>query len=204
VNAFFDAVPSLHSLWWIPSGGHRRRMALRDAGPSRPDASFAQVNEATSEFLASHILERIRSHAPAHVVDAYAGAGRVAIALDGEGVSVTAIEVDHDAAAWAARSLSSRSHVVIDRVERVIDRVLPADVVLVNPPRTGVDERVCGAIVRAVPAPRAMIYVSCDPATLARDVARLPGWRIASMRCFDMFPQTAHVETVCELVPVAA
>jgi 23S rRNA (uracil1939-C5)-methyltransferase len=42
--------------------------------------------------------------------------------------------------------------------------------------------------------------VSCDPATLARDVGRLPGWRIAGLRSFDMFPQTAHVETVCELV----
>jgi tRNA/tmRNA/rRNA uracil-C5-methylase (TrmA/RlmC/RlmD family) len=49
-----------------------------------------------------------------------------------------------------------------------------------------------------------MLYVGCDPATLARDVTRLPGWKIASMKCFDMFPQTAHVETVCELVPEAA
>jgi tRNA/tmRNA/rRNA uracil-C5-methylase (TrmA/RlmC/RlmD family) len=46
-----------------------------------------------------------------------------------------------------------------------------------------------------------VIYVSCDAATLARDVARLPGFRVASLRAFDMFPQTAHVETVCELVP---
>jgi len=49
-----------------------------------------------------------------------------------------------------------------------------------------------------------MIYVSCDPATLARDLARMPRYRIASLRAFDMFPQTAHVETVCELVPEAA
>ena len=45
------------------------------------------------------------------------------------------------------------------------------------------------------------MYVSCDPATLARDVGRLPAWRMASVQAFDMFPQTAHVETVCELVP---
>ena len=43
--------------------------------------------------------------------------------------------------------------------------------------------------------------MSCDPATLARDLARLPRYRIASVHAFDMFPQTAHVETVCELVP---
>ena len=52
-----------------------------------------------------------------------------------------------------------------------------------------------------MPAPRAVIYVSCDPATLARDLSRMPRYRIASIRAFDMFPQTAHVETVCELVP---
>lgn len=43
--------------------------------------------------------------------------------------------------------------------------------------------------------------MSCDPATLARDVGRLVGWQVASLECFDMFPQTAHVETVCVLGP---
>jgi tRNA/tmRNA/rRNA uracil-C5-methylase (TrmA/RlmC/RlmD family) len=52
--------------------------------------------------------------------------------------------------------------------------------------------------------PRVIAYVSCNPAPLARDVARMPGYRIASLVPFDMFPQTAHVETVCELVPEAA
>jgi hypothetical protein len=47
----------------------------------------------------------------------------------------------------------------------------------------------------------ALFYISCDPATLARDLRRLPNYRIASLVAFDMFPQTAHVETVCELVP---
>jgi tRNA/tmRNA/rRNA uracil-C5-methylase (TrmA/RlmC/RlmD family) len=51
---------------------------------------------------------------------------------------------------------------------------------------------------------RAIVYVSCNPATLARDLSRLPRWRIASLQAFDMFPQTAHVETVCELTPEAA
>jgi 23S rRNA (uracil1939-C5)-methyltransferase len=87
------------------------------------------------------------------------------------------------------------------RVEDVIETSLPADVVLLNPPRAGVHERVTAAL--AATQPRAIVYVSCDPGTLARDVARLPSFRIASLRAFDMFPQTAHVETVCELVPEA-
>jgi 23S rRNA (uracil1939-C5)-methyltransferase len=73
--------------------------------------------------------------------------------------------------------------------------------VILNPPRTGASAPVIAALRDASPSPRAVVYVSCDPATLARDVGRLPGWRIAGLRSFDMFPQTAHVETVCELVP---
>jgi tRNA/tmRNA/rRNA uracil-C5-methylase (TrmA/RlmC/RlmD family) len=67
-----------------------------------------------------------------------------------------------------------------------------------------VDARVTAALEAAHPLPRAVLYVSCDPATLARDLARLTGYRLASVRGYDMFPQTAHVETVCELVPGAA
>jgi len=52
--------------------------------------------------------------------------------------------------------------------------------------------------------PRVVAYVSCNPATLARDIARMPSYRVASLVPFDMFPQTAHVESVCELVPTAA
>jgi tRNA/tmRNA/rRNA uracil-C5-methylase (TrmA/RlmC/RlmD family) len=88
------------------------------------------------------------------------------------------------------------------RVEAALPAALPADIVILNPPRTGLDERVPVALTAA--PPRALIYVSCNPATLARDIARLPRYRIASVVAFDMFPQTAHVETVCELVPEAA
>ena len=81
---------------------------------------------------------------------------------------------------------------------------LPADVVLLNPPRTGVDPRVTTALEEIAVKPRALFYVSCDPATLARDLSRLPSYRLAALRGYDMFPQTAHVETVCELVPADA
>ena len=61
-----------------------------------------------------------------------------------------------------------------------------------------------GLLGGATQKPKAILYVSCNPATLARDIRRLPGYEIRSLRGFDMFPQTAHVETVCELVPASS
>lgn len=204
-SEFFAKAPSLGSLWYTPVHGRRQRLAARgSADDSAPDASFIQVNEVTAAALLAYALERVRVHSPATVVDAYAGSGQAAVALAANGIRATAIELDRDAAHWAERHLAAPSRVIAARVEDVIGAALPADVVLLNPPRTGVHARVCEAIVTASPAPRAVIYVSCDPATLARDVSRMTGYRVASLVCFDMFPQTAHVESVCELVPAAA
>ena len=82
--------------------------------------------------------------------------------------------------------------------------MLPADLVILNPPRAGVDSRVTGALEAEAARLRGIIYISCNPATLARDLSRLPSYRIESLHAFDMFPQTAHVETVCELRPTGA
>jgi 23S rRNA (uracil1939-C5)-methyltransferase len=77
--------------------------------------------------------------------------------------------------------------------------VLPADVVIVNPPRAGLGQSVADRLREA--RPRRLIYVSCDPATLARDLRRMgigtAGLRV--VRAFDMFPQTSHVETLVEV-----
>ena len=67
-----------------------------------------------------------------------------------------------------------------------------------NPPRVGMDERAVGRL--AASAAERIVYVSCDPGTLARDIGRLgEGWRLGDARAFDLFPQTAHVETVATL-----
>jgi 23S rRNA (uracil1939-C5)-methyltransferase len=194
-------VPRLRTIWWVPENGPRRKVASRTE-EATPDASFVQINAGTAEELRAHVVERVAAYAPMHVVDAYAGDGDTAVALSQRGSRVTAIEADRDAARYAADRLTAPSRSVAARVEDALRESLPADVVLLNPPRTGVHERVCRTLEHA--DARAIIYVSCDPATLARDVARLPAWRVASLICFDMFPQTAHVETVCELVPARA
>jgi 23S rRNA (uracil1939-C5)-methyltransferase len=154
--------------------------------------------------LWAHVLERARSHDPARVVDAYAGTGATAIPLASDGREVVAIELDRDAVESFRDRLPAPSSVIAGRVEEHLEASLPADVVLLNPPRAGVDARVTAALQSATRPPRAIIYVSCDPATLARDLARLDRYKLAGVRAYDMFPQTAHVETVCELVPEAA
>jgi 23S rRNA (uracil1939-C5)-methyltransferase len=199
-EAFFSAVPRLAALWWIPEGAGRRRLYTREAR-SAPGASFAQVNPAVARTLHARVLSLALAHKPGFVIDGYAGLGDTAVSLAEQGVRVTAIELDRDAVRWSATRLPAGSRALAGRVEDVLARVLPADVVILNPPRAGVDKRVAQILEATQPPPTAIIYVSCDPATLGRDVARLPRYRVASLESFDMFPQTAHVETVCELVP---
>ena len=86
-------------------------------------------------------------------------------------------------------------------MEDELPEALPADLVILNPPRAGVDARVTATLESEAHRLRGVVYISCNPATLARDLARLPSYRIESLHAFDMFPQTAHVETVCELRP---
>ena len=203
---FFDAVTSLSAVWWENDEGARR--VIGDRRPSRslqrPVASFAQVNAEVAVNLRKHVLAMISSYSPKKIVDAYSGAGETAIELARAGASVTAIELDNDAARWCALHLPEGSVSVRGRVEEALPKALPADAVILNPPRAGTDRAVTDALQRVPEKPRVIAYVSCNPATLARDIERLPGYRIASLVPFDMFPQTAHVETVCELVPEAA
>jgi 23S rRNA (uracil1939-C5)-methyltransferase len=197
---FFGASPHLAALWWIPDGQSRRRLHAREAA-SAPGASFAQVNPAVAAPLRRRVIALALAHRPSSAVDAYAGLGLTATELATHGVRVTAIELDRDAVGWAAQRLPPGSRALGGRVEDHLPHALPVDVVILNPPRAGVDKRVTDVLDAVDPAPAAIVYVSCDPATLARDVSRLVRFRIASLESFDMFPQTAHVETVCELVP---
>lgn len=158
---------------------------------------FTQVNRGASELLEAHVLERVAATAPDRVLDAYAGTGLYARRLEREGVDVTAIEAHPEAVAEARRAAPS-SRVLEGAVEARLAEALPVDVAILNPPRAGVAEAVADALAAA--GPDRVVYVSCDPATLARDLRRLvDAYDVAGIRCFDLFPQTAHVETVVEL-----
>jgi 23S rRNA (uracil1939-C5)-methyltransferase len=208
LGEFLDAVPTLAAVWWHAEGRRRRLVAdRRQAG--EPGGSFAQVNPEMAEQMHRAVVERVMHHAPRTVVDLFSGAGDTAVALTERGVQVAAVELDEEASAFAASRLPAGSRAIAARAEDAIASLLPADVVVLNPPRAGVDARITAALEASVSGargaaserPRAILYVSCDPATLARDVARLPSWRVEHLACYDLFPQTAHVETVCELRP---
>jgi tRNA/tmRNA/rRNA uracil-C5-methylase (TrmA/RlmC/RlmD family) len=202
-QSFFEFCPGLRELWWAPDEQRRRIVASRGDG-TRGGGSFAQVNVAVGEALHTHVVERVAAYRPSTVVDAYSGTGETAARIAAAGAHVTAIESDREAASLAATRLPPGSHSLCGRVEDLLEHALPADVVVLNPPRAGVDGRVASLLQSRDDAARAVVYVSCDPATLARDLARMPRFRLDSIVLFDMFPQTAHVETVCELVPEAA
>jgi 23S rRNA (uracil1939-C5)-methyltransferase len=193
---FAAACPLAHVIRWKPDRGRPRVVLDRRRGTA-PAMSFEQVNPVVAERLRAHVLERVLARGPHTAVDAYAGSGAHAIALAERGIAVTAIEVDAEASAFMARHLPAGSRAVTARVEDALGAALPADLVIVNPPRTGVAAEVTAVLEAA--RPPALLYVSCNPATLARDLTRLPSYHIITLTAFDMFPQTAHVETVCEL-----
>jgi 23S rRNA (uracil1939-C5)-methyltransferase len=201
-DQFAAAVPSLSAVWWEPADDKPRRLLYDRRSDRTPGASFSQINAEMAEILREHVLDIARAARPRTAVDAYAGAGQTAKLLSEEGIGVTAIELDADASEWSALSLRPPSSAVQGRVEEILPTVLPADLVVLNPPRAGVDVRVTELLEANAASIRGVIYVSCNPATLARDVSRLPSYGIESVRAFDMFPQTAHVETVCALRPL--
>jgi 23S rRNA (uracil1939-C5)-methyltransferase len=187
-------------LWWRPEGGAPR--AVAGSAEPYPAAVFEQVHPAMGDRVRGWALARLGPLDGARAWDLYAGVGETSALLAAAGVEVESVEVDARAVQEAQRrgpAEGVRRHA--GRAEDVVPKLAPASVVVTNPPRTGMDERVAEAIASA--APGRMAYISCDPATLARDLARiLSAWkgaappRVAAVRAFDLFPQTAHVETV--------
>jgi 23S rRNA (uracil1939-C5)-methyltransferase len=205
-DELLQRVPTLHAIWHQPSsdappvllaGEPQLEEEWQDENLSLGGAVFLQVNRQAAVLLEDHVMSVAGDVAGKAVVDAYCGVGLHARRFVRQGAHVTGIELDGQAVNEARRTVPGAVFMA-DRVEAALGGVLPADLAVLNPPRTGLAQEVTDALL-AAPPPR-IIYVSCDPATLARDVRRLaPAYALRSIRCFDLFPQTAHVETVAEL-----
>jgi 23S rRNA (uracil1939-C5)-methyltransferase len=161
-------------------------------------AAFLQVNRAAAILLERHVLALAGDVQGIRVIDAYCGAGLHARRLALAGARVVGLELDPAAVAAARANAPDGATFHQGTVEELIDTHLPADLVILNPPRAGAAPEVIDALLRSPPG--RIIYVSCDPATLARDIARLSAeFEVAGIGSFDLFPQTAHVETVAEM-----
>ena len=170
--------------------------AVAGAAEPFPATVFEQVHPAMGDKVRAFALAALGDVDGRHVWDLYAGIGETTSALVLAGASVESVESDPRAVAEAeARGPAAERHV--GRVERVLGRLRRPGLVITNPPRTGMDERVGAGLERS--APERIVYISCDPATLARDLSRLPSYRLVAATAFDLFPQTAHVETVAVL-----
>lgn len=199
-------VPPLDAVWHQPApasspvllaGDARLEETWSDEDLGVAGAVFLQINRGAAALLETHVVDLAGDIDGRTVIDAYCGVGLHARRLSRRGGRVTGIELDPLALDEARRAVPG-AHFIGGRVEDELPGVLPADLVIVNPPRAGLAPAAADALL-AKPPDR-IIYVSCDPATLARDVARLaPRFAVRSIRCFDLFPQTAHVETVLEL-----
>ena len=164
--------------------------------------AFSQVNPKAAAVLYRRVAETIAPDG-AEVVDLYAGSGGIALTLLAAGAArVTAVE-SHPAAVRAARTSveaagwADRFEAHAMTVETALEALpLAASKLIVNPPRKGLGPLAAAGL--AARPWRRLVYVSCNPDTLARDIAQLGG-RILSVTPVDLFPQTRHVETVLTL-----
>ena len=184
------------------------RPVVEQIGAARQNltgGAFSQINPGAAERLYGQVTEAVRPRKK-RILDLYSGSGGIALTLLGAGAdAVYAIEssrnaVDAAVAAAADAGWSTRLKMVANAVERALDDAPPIETVVVNPPRKGLSAEVRTAL--AARPWQQMVYVSCDPDTLARDVAALPG-RVESVVPVDLFPQTRHVETVLSLIRTA-
>ena len=177
-----------------------------------PDA-FIQVNWAQMDVLYQCVIDALGGHAGLRVVDAYAGIGVLACHLAAEAREVVCIESNRGAAQLGVLNArvndgAERMHFVLSPVEDALPRAGAAemaDVVILDPPRAGCSGRVTGWL--ALAGPERIVYVSCDPATLARDLHTLVAsgpYRVDALDVVDMFPQTYHVECVVRLTRTEA
>jgi tRNA/tmRNA/rRNA uracil-C5-methylase (TrmA/RlmC/RlmD family) len=209
-SAFADSV--------LTSTGDRVVLADRDPAPVVTERAigrtwrlqandFWQVHPGAADTLVAAVLEGARPLAGERCWDLYSGVGLLAGALGervGTAGGVVAVESRRRASQHARHNLADLPQVrcVADRVDRYVrSRIAQGrvDVVVLDPPRSGAG----AGIIRAVAnrRPRVIAYVACDPAGLARDIATLrsTGYELSSIRAFDIFPMTQHVECVAVL-----
>lgn len=190
--------------WQGREGSHTAGSLVLRSGPRLLTASpgtFIQVNGDVNRRLAEKVLDHLQGGPGQMVLDLYCGNGNLSLPAAAAGCRVTGVE-SSSSAVGDARASTGVLHLSVleEDVSSYLDRAAADgshfDSVIADPPRSGLPRRAAPAI--AATGAARMVYVSCDPATLARDVARLAACGFAPRRysVLDMFPNSSHVETV--------
>lgn len=169
--------------------------------------SFYQVNQPQAEALYQCVLDYAALDQNLTALDLYCGVGTITLALAKAAKSVIGVEAVPDAVKNAKENaeynmISNAEFLCADAgqaAQMLIEQGARPDVIVVDPPRKGLDSLAVDAILQM--NPKKIVYVSCDPATLARDSKAFTeqGYCIDKYKVFDLFPRTSHVETVCLL-----
>jgi 23S rRNA (uracil1939-C5)-methyltransferase len=189
--------------WSRQWGDPQRRLSgARGITVETRGASFGQVNSAANALLVDEVLRTAEPRSDDSVLDLYAGAGNYSLPLAARAAHVLAIEADREAVDAgkenAARLGLGNLEFRAERVESYLSRSeITADIVVANPPRDGLGAS--AALLARKRIPR-LIYVSCNPTTLARDWKEFAsqGYALCNVVPFDLFPHTFHVEIVCD------
>jgi len=171
-------------------------------------SSFFQINSEQALDLYKYAANLATGDTPENILELYAGVGTLTAFLSEGSKHVTAVEEWPHASKYlkinaelnGLHNITGLSGSAEDLSETLSDDKF--DTVVLDPPRTGCDPRVIASILKI--APKKIVYISCGPATLARDIKNLisNGYDIKSIQPFDMFPQTGHVETVVAMTRV--
>lgn len=167
--------------------------------------SFWQSHVQAPSELTKSVLINLEIRPGDHVFDLYGGVGLFTAAIASavtETGRVTLIELDAGAITDARRIFADEPlvEIVEGKVERSLSKFKRADLILLDPPRSGAGREVVAAMVKL--EPRSIVYVSCDPASLARDATYLEtsGYKLAGLQSFDLFPMTQHIECVARFL----
>jgi len=161
--------------------------------------SFFQVNTAMAEKMIQFLLENLHLSSDSQVIELYAGVGLFSAFLAPRVSQLTAVESSGSACHDFAVNLDDYDNVTLYEAEA--EKVLPslgiqADILIMDPPRAGLAPQVHDALDSV--QPQQIAYISCDPATLARDTRKIidKGYQLVSVTPFDLFPQTGHIESI--------
>ena len=169
--------------------------------------SFFQVNSQQAERLVDLVLDALALEGDEVVLDAYCGVGLFTAFIAEWASLVIGVEVNPDAVDDAVYNLADAENVTLleGKVQHALSEIDESlDAVVLDPPRGGVEKEVLDGL--ALQAPERIVYISCDPATFARDARRLvrKGYTLVWVQPVDLFPQTYHVETVALLTRESA